>query len=301
MQREPRAGQVAEVRLPSVSELVVTGAKKVAASPKALSFVGIWIFGLFCMLYASAPVTITDEMREDFESKLAESNSVAGFDEALEDLYTVQEQLYHEKTWFWSFNSAKASRVYELQGQAAKAEQRFAKLNQKREELRRDAFNIVGLFSEMGVQEARQLFWDCLEKGKGFARRSTFYDMFFSVVMHRDEEMASFVVRVILNFVINATMGMIGVVLAFIYYLYAMVIAYKASFFSGLAFFLLAGIAGLSMAALYMFVLYGTIVGGTYTLIKTAIENNRIEGGRRGPGGQPMRPIQHRQRRPHYE
>ena len=39
--------------------------------------------------------------------------------------------------------------------------------------------------------------------------------MLFSVAMRRDEEMASFLMRIVLNFLINATFGMIGVVLAF--------------------------------------------------------------------------------------
>ena len=54
------------------------------------------------------------------------------------------------------------------------------------------------------------MFWDCLEKGKGFAKRSTFYDMLFGVVMGRDENFASFLVRIALNFAINATLGLIG-------------------------------------------------------------------------------------------
>jgi hypothetical protein len=51
------------------------------------------------------------------------------------------------------------------------------------------------------------LFWDCIERGKGFAKRATFWDMLFGVTMGRDEGMGAFLVRIVLNFVINVTMG----------------------------------------------------------------------------------------------
>lgn len=291
------AGQVAEIKLPSVTEIVVTGVQRIIKSPKALSYVALWVFGLVCMLYASAPVSITEEMRADFDAKLLEASSIPGYEEAFEDLVRVQEELYQEKTLFWSFNSERSKIVYALQADEAVLQQAYTKLDREREELRRDAFQIVGLFSEMGVQEARQLFWDCLDKGKGFARRSTFYDMLFSVAMRRDEEMASFLMRIVLNFVINATFGMIGVVFAFMYYLWQMVFAYKASMFGGIAFFLIAGVAGLSMAALYMGVLYGTVAAGGYTIIKAGLEGQRLEG-RGGRGARPQGQIQFGQQRP---
>ena len=58
---------------------------------QALSYVALWAFGLFCMLYASAPVSITEEMRADFDAKLLEASSVPGYEEALEALIQVQE------------------------------------------------------------------------------------------------------------------------------------------------------------------------------------------------------------------
>ena len=99
--------------------------------------------------------------------------------------------------------------VWSLQAEEAEARKYFDALDQKREALRKEAFGVVGLWSEYGVTEARQLFWDCLEKGKGFAKRSTLWDMFFGVVMHRDEDIGSFLLRLVINFAINVTMGLI--------------------------------------------------------------------------------------------
>ena len=49
------------------------------------------------------------------------------------------------------------------------------------------------------------------------------WDMFFGVVMGRDEELGSFVVRLVVNFAINVTVGLIGVIIAFVYYLVGLV------------------------------------------------------------------------------
>lgn len=46
------------------------------------------------------------------------------------------------------------------------------------------------------------------------------------------------------------TIGLIGVIVAFVYYLWGLVVAYQASALSGLAFFAVALLAGLSVAAL---------------------------------------------------
>lgn len=48
----------------------------------------------------------------------------------------------------------------DLKTERRRAYDDFARLDYKREELRREAFNVVGLWSEYGINEARQLFWD---------------------------------------------------------------------------------------------------------------------------------------------
>ena len=142
------------------------------------------------------------------------------------------------------------------------------------------------------------------------------------------------------NFAINATVGLIGVIFAFLYYLWGIVVAYQASMLSGLAFFAVAALAGLSVAATcvhrfvprcccsthsvhlvlvrvhcasynhadivllclffctyrYIFVIYGTIIGGGYFVVRAAL-NAQIENQR---AGGVRRPITYGQR-PHYE
>ena len=111
-------------------------------------------------------------------------------------LLETRQALNYEKGWFWWMSSERSKAVNELQAQLAIAEREFDKVAVQREKLRQAAFGVVGLWSEYGVGEARQLFWDCLEKGKGFARRATFWDALFGLTMGRDENIGSFLFRV---------------------------------------------------------------------------------------------------------
>jgi len=277
--------------------MAVKIAKGVVSSPKAMSMMAIWGFGIFCLLYAAAPAPTSEAEREEFRHLLDQSNAVPGYDEAYQMWSVAQHELYQQKGWFWWLSSTNSAVVNELQAKEHEAHALFAEKEYQREQLKRDAFNIVGLFSEFGVQEARDLFWNCLEKGKGFAKRSTFYDMLFGVVMGRDENLGAFLMRVIMNFAINCTFGLIGALLAFMYYLWGMVIAYKASFFSGLLFFSVALLAGVSMCALYAFVLWGTLGAAGYSMVYTAVNNQRIQGGRMRQQPDPRFIRQ----RPHFE
>ena len=96
------------------------------------------------------------------------------------------------------------------------------------------------------------------------------------------------------NFAINVTIGLIGVIIAFVFYLWEMVTLYQASLWSGLAFFSVALLAGLSVAALYIFVIYGTIVGGGYFVVRAALQAQLEAGQHRARA----RPVGYR---PHHE
>lgn len=164
-----RDRQIQHVQLPGPGEILVKTGKYIIKSPKTMSFIALWTFGLFVMLYATAPYQTTEEQRILFESKLAQSDSVPGYNTAFDDLLIVQEKLYHAKTWFWWMSTSQSERVSALQAQEQSAAIAFESLENQRQALRKDAFGIVGLWSEYGVAEARQIFWDCLEKGKGMS------------------------------------------------------------------------------------------------------------------------------------
>jgi len=298
--------QIAEVKLPGPGEILVRAGKAFVSSPKAIGSASLWFFGLWCMLYAAAPSPTTSEQRQRFNDLRLQADSIDGMDDAMDRCFQSQQEVYHAKGWFsWLSTTPE---VAALQSVEMVECSKLQVLLDQQNELKRDAFAVVGLWSEFGVEEARTLFWDCLEKGKGFAKRSTFYDMLFGAVMRRDEGMGAFAARIVLNFVINMTLGLIGALLAFFYYLWGMVLLYKASFLGGLAFFAVALFAGVSMAMVYIFVVYGTVAAAGYTLVYMAVNNQRIEGGGAGRQRQQQQqqqrlryPQQQQQQRPHYD
>ena len=73
-------------------------------------------------------------------------------------------------------------------------------------------------------------------------------------------------------------------------------VLYKASLFSSLAFFLVALLAGLSMAAVYIFVVYAGVAAVGYQVMRTGLAQIAAAEEDRGRG---RAALQHR--RPHAE
>ena len=54
----------------------------------------------------------------------------------------------------------------------------------------------VGIFSEYGVQETRDVFWSTFAGGKDFAKRQSMWDLLFAGLrMRKDEDMAAAALR----------------------------------------------------------------------------------------------------------
>lgn len=77
--------------------------------------------------------------------------------------------------------------------------------------MERVARSKVGLWSDYGLAAVRDKFWYMVNEGTGFAKRSTWWDAFFLVLSGRgDEGIAGFFMRLLMNFVFNFTIGMVG-------------------------------------------------------------------------------------------
>ena len=106
------------------------------------------------------------------------------------------ETYYHSKGWFFSCDEVCTSNYAHLQAAQAQLSeveaQDYAKLSDARAE--------VGIFSEYGVAEARDMFWDKFEDGKNFAKRMTTYDAIGAgLTMSRDESLVSVGVRILMS------------------------------------------------------------------------------------------------------
>ncbi len=61
--------QVRREREPDENEPLVAAVTRVVRSPKTVSLAGLWLFCLYCCLWAAAPVAVTPAMQQLYDAK----------------------------------------------------------------------------------------------------------------------------------------------------------------------------------------------------------------------------------------
>jgi len=237
-----------------------------------------YLFGLLlCVFFTGWKVT--DGQRAEYYTELEKLDS-STLHETGGKLHAASNQYYRSKGWF-SCDPVCQSYKADMQ-----AYQRLFDTLKNEENLKlARAKSKLGVFSEYGVEEARGLFWERFGQGKGFAQRQTMWDAIFFGVgsMGRDEKLASYVLRLVLSFVFNFTIGVVGAVLVFMGGLYGLIQSFQPDAVSALAFFGLASLAAISFALTWLLGLYVATAGTVYVGAKLISSNMRIEDG--GGGG----------------
>lgn len=82
--------------------------------------------------------------------------SLAG---AYEEWAQLDANLYHSKVWFWRWREPYRTKVLEKQPAVDAARARFDVIAKQQEQIFSDAKSQLGLWSEAGVGESRDLFW----------------------------------------------------------------------------------------------------------------------------------------------
>merc|ERR1719203_622846 len=106
--------------------------------------------------------------------------------------------------------------------------------------------------------------------------------MFMMMPGGREESMMQVVLKIVMQYIINLTMGLIGAFFFFIYNVYVLICSYGEDTLSGLAFFLLVLVSGVATVGSYLIAIYGTVAGGGLFLVKQAAKQAALEGNRRG-------------------
>ena len=271
------------------------------ATPRLTVSLAVYALGLLAAFAAPAPVTTTPEMRERYFAKMERADALdrAERESAEEALRDATRRLRRADRFMCAFSpSCRANRDRLRDARRIK----LAEANRHRDAhaaLVNDAKAELGLWSDLGVGEAKALFRRSYERGKLFATRSSYQDAFWLIVAGRsDDSMLELLLRWGLHVLSNFTVGMVGAVFHFAWALPGMIRTFAGSdgVMSGAAFFLVALIAGASTAASLLLLLFGTAGGVTYGVVKVAPVLARLEGGR---GGRRAR-IRH-ERHPHWE
>ena len=150
-----------------------------------------------------------------------------------------------------------------------------------------DAKSVAGLWSEVGVGEVTDSFWEYFSHGKRFAKRQSMWDAMFMGMrsMSRDESMVEYCLKMLMQVLINFSMGLLMALFIFIFGLWKIVQTYQPNPLTALFFFLTASCAAFAFVSTYLFAMYGAAAGGVYGMVKLAESNpNMINNGQRGGG-----------------
>eukprot|EP00960_Hanusia_phi_P053805 762462-Hanusia_phi.AAC.8 len=254
--------------LPPIQVVVYRGAKAIVQKFPVMTF--LYILGLCLMLFATGMMP-SEGANEEYSRLLQEAEYETSMVDQLERKVAVQSRKYHESRGFLGFScDSSCMHAYEnlqkLQKQLHEAKsQQFKALS--------EAKSKVGIFSLYAVEEARELFWGTFAQGKGFAKRASMWDLLFMGLgsMGRDEGLASFILRFVIQVLFNFTLGLVGALVAFIWYLWDVVRSYQPDPVTAVISFLLFSIAAISMVATYLIALYGSVAASGYMIVRTAV------------------------------
>ncbi|ETV99838.1 hypothetical protein H310_07879 [Aphanomyces invadans] len=279
----------------SEGQIVVSLVKQAASSPRVRTLTLFWLVGLFAMLWAPAPIHVTDEMKHVYEAKLVDAAHIENYDETYAALLNAEEAVAEAQVWFWRFRPEHRAVVDARQAIATQARTKLNHLDDLREAKMREAKAYVGLWSDYGLNEVRARFWAAFDSGKVFASRQTFWQMVFSVLQSREENVISLIFHWAFVALINFTFGLIGSLFYFTASLFSMVFTYNPDPLSAVAFVGLALLGAVAVVASYLLGIYAMAASSVYVVGKLAVHSARIqyEDQRAAPA--------HLRQRPHHE
>jgi len=289
---------------------VVVLAKSTFAAAKRHKKISLtWIVGLVLTMFATG-FRVSLEQARQYEAEMDAAVMSEPIANAERRYRSAERAHYESKGWFFTCDA-------NCQRQRRRSEAALQELQmlQQQEALRMsDVKAKVGVFSEFGVAETRQKFWESFAGGKSFAKRQSMWDLLFISLSssRRDENAIGIILKWVVQLLFNFTIGLLGALAVFGYQLYGLVFSYQPTPLSGVAFALAAFLAAASMVATYLAAMYLCAASGIAAVGAAATAHARIEAARGGPGSssrgyyvQQQHQGHHYQRppgyRPHYQ
>jgi len=240
--------------------------------------VSLWVLGLLLAAFATG-FSVDETTKEQYAVTLqhAEEVDAKELSKAIRSMQHAEDKYYNLKGWFWSCDD-RCMKAYDKYNMAR---QDMERVRTKRDQIMQEARREVGIWSEYGVRDVRNGFWRAWQSGKDWAARHTMMDAMFMAFSGGEKETAmSMAMKLLMQYIVNLTMGIIGAFVFFVYNVYTLVVSYGESAVSGLAFFLLVVVAGMATVGTYLVAIYGTVAGGGIFLLKQAAKQAAVEGGR---------------------
>eukprot|EP00887_Chlorella_sp_A99_P006331 scaffold3.g6331.t1 len=190
----------------------------------------------------------------------AEVIAFEGLREAQAELIELEADVAAVKGWLplvWRLDARRRERVARRMPAVRAARQRVADLQRQLDQKMREAKAALGLWSEVGVEESKALFWRSFASGKLFAQRQSFWDAVFTITLA------------------NFTTGMLIAVFAFLFQLPSLLASYGAPLWKALPFFAVASAGAISVAASYLGLLYGAGFGVAYGTVAVVAQRRQ--------------------------
>lgn len=240
--------------------------------------VGSYFIGLIICLFVNGYST-SEGSRMQY-NKILSTIDYDRLNNVRDDFDYASRAYYRSKGWFTCDTTCKQK--YTIMKEHEKLHNTLV---HETESITSEAKSTLGLFSEFGVGETRDLFWTRFAQGKSFATRQSKWDALFMGIqaMGRDETIVSYALRVIMNMLFNFTLGVCGAVIWFLFSVWHLITTYKANILAGLAFFAMAALGAIAFALTWLIGIYIATAGTVYVGAKFIATNMRIEGG--GPHG----------------
>eukprot|EP00444_Apocalathium_aciculiferum_P009521 CAMPEP_0183387120 /NCGR_PEP_ID=MMETSP0370-20130417/2919_1 /TAXON_ID=268820 /ORGANISM="Peridinium aciculiferum, Strain PAER-2" /LENGTH=319 /DNA_ID=CAMNT_0025565611 /DNA_START=92 /DNA_END=1049 /DNA_ORIENTATION=+ len=237
--------------------------------------VSVWVLGLLLAAFANG-FAVSELQEESYSIALGNAQEVdqKELSKALANLRRAEDKHYSVKGWFWSCDD----RCMAAKDKVAMAQSEVARVQEKRDMFLREARREVGIWSVFGIRDIRSSFWRAWQAGKDMAARWTMFDAMFVMFNSREESMMSTVLQLVLQYIMNLTVGLVGACFYFAYNVYTLIVSYGEPALSGIAFFLLVMVAGVSLVGTYLMAIYGTVAGGGLFLVKQAAKTAALEG-----------------------
>lgn len=293
--QERRIPPGAQIVLPEpgdLGQLIVRGATQFAKRNKVIT--GSYVLGLLVIILIGGGTKLTYEQQRQYNDIMNTIDLQAEFD-ASQNFFMADQAYRATKGWFTCDGLCQRNKQ-----RMEEAKRRLDAVRQEGQARMSDAKSIAGLFSEVGVGEVQDSFWSYFHSGKQFAKRQSMWDAMFIGIrsMGRDESMIEYGLRVLMNVLLNFSMGLVMALVFFVIGLWSIVSSYQPNPLVALVFFILASCAAFAFVASYLLAIYGAAAGGVYGLLKVAETNGRAARINNGGRGQQAHYMQNR---PHYQ
>ena len=236
------------------------------ATPKRVGIGILWLFGLFAVFLAPAPVKMTDEKIALFQERLNEAHKLEGKLSAAETAYMEAEMRTRKhKVWFWRWKKEYRDKVKALQPAVDEALLKVKELEKEKASILRSAKKSLGVWSDAGLEESRSMLWNSFESGKVFAQRQTFWDALFTILGSRERDWLVLLLQLLLTALVNYTIGAFMAIITFVFSLPSFLASYSPGLMSAILFFGVAVVAGFALLASYLALIYASGLAVAYS------------------------------------